>query len=186
MTYVELIVVLTIFSIITSVSMFNYNKFQQKVDIKNLANDIALRIVEAQKLSTSGKIPPVSPSVSPWRPAYGLYFSMTSATSFTFFTDLDQDQLYDTALSCPSGECLNRITITKNNRVSGIQVYYNGGTSQSLSDLTLSFKRPSSLPAFRSSTAFTDTISYIEITVISPNSVSSRIKLYSSGRVQIN
>ena len=51
MTYVELIVVLSIFSIMTSIVLFNYNEFQAKVDIKVLANDIVLNIVEAQKVS---------------------------------------------------------------------------------------------------------------------------------------
>ena len=56
MTYVELIVVLSIFSIMTSVVLFNYGAFQAKVDIKNLASDIALKIVEAQKSALSGKL----------------------------------------------------------------------------------------------------------------------------------
>ena len=45
MTYVELIVVLGIFAVMLSISMFNYKRFQGKVDIKNLANDIALKLV---------------------------------------------------------------------------------------------------------------------------------------------
>ncbi|KKQ07855.1 MAG: hypothetical protein US18_C0006G0001, partial [Parcubacteria group bacterium GW2011_GWB1_36_5] len=48
MTYVELIVVLSIFAVMSSIVLFNYGEFQAKVDIKNLASDIALKIVEAQ------------------------------------------------------------------------------------------------------------------------------------------
>ena len=59
MTYVELIVVLSIFSVMTSVVLFNYNEFQAKIDIKVLANDIALKIVEAQKSALSGKLPQI-------------------------------------------------------------------------------------------------------------------------------
>ena len=44
MTYVELIVVLSIFSIMTSITIFNYNKFEAKVDIKNLNQETALHI----------------------------------------------------------------------------------------------------------------------------------------------
>ena len=40
MTYVELIVVLSIFAVLSSVAVFNYSEFQTKVDIKNLANDL--------------------------------------------------------------------------------------------------------------------------------------------------
>ena len=44
MTYVELIVVLSIFAVLSSVAIFNYGSFQDKVDIKNLGSDIALKI----------------------------------------------------------------------------------------------------------------------------------------------
>jgi prepilin-type N-terminal cleavage/methylation domain-containing protein len=54
MTYVELIVVLSIFSVISTIVIFNYKEFQAKVDIRNLANDVALKIVQAQKNSTTG------------------------------------------------------------------------------------------------------------------------------------
>ena len=55
MTYVELIVVLAIFAILSSVVMFNYGNFQAKVDIKNLGSDIALKIVRTQ--GHNGKVP---------------------------------------------------------------------------------------------------------------------------------
>ncbi|WP_146755300.1 type II secretion system protein, partial [Shigella flexneri] len=59
MTYVELIVVLSIFATISSVVIFNYGAFQDRIDIKNLSSDIGLKIVEAQKSSLSGQLPPV-------------------------------------------------------------------------------------------------------------------------------
>jgi prepilin-type N-terminal cleavage/methylation domain-containing protein len=67
MTYVELIVVLSIAGIIASISLFNYKDFQDRVDMKNLANDIALKIVEAQKSSIAGKIPLTGAPSSTWR-----------------------------------------------------------------------------------------------------------------------
>ena len=50
MTYIELIVVLSIFAVMTSIVLFDYGGFQAKVDIKNLASDVALQIVQAQFL----------------------------------------------------------------------------------------------------------------------------------------
>ena len=47
MTYIELIVVLSIFAVMSSVVIFNYGLFQARIDIKNLASDIALKFVEA-------------------------------------------------------------------------------------------------------------------------------------------
>src|SRR3989344_4815832 len=81
MSYVELIVVLSIFSVMTSVVLFNYGSFQAKVDIKNLASDIALKVVEAQKSSLSGKLLPpthIPPNPNTWKPSYGLFFDADS------------------------------------------------------------------------------------------------------------
>src|SRR5687768_3941612 len=111
MSYVELIVVLSIFSLLSGVIIYNYGEFQAKVDIKNLASDIALKIVEAQKSSLSGKLPQAE--VSPdWKPSYGVYFSLLDEDgekSFIYFSDINQDNIFD-GTDCTL-ECLEKITI---------------------------------------------------------------------------
>src|SRR3989339_2191712 len=89
MSYIELIVVLSIFSAMTSIVLFNYGDFQARVDIKNLASDIALKVVEAQKMSLSGQSPPqeqynLIASPSTWKPSYGVSFDLTSPTQFVY------------------------------------------------------------------------------------------------------
>jgi prepilin-type N-terminal cleavage/methylation domain-containing protein len=192
MTYVELIVVLSIFSILSSVAIFSYGDFQAKVDIRNLASDIALKIVEAQKSSLSGQLPPLTQQLqinSTWKPSYGVYFTLTDNTNFIYFTDLNnptQNSQYDVS-SCPgTGECLDKITITKNNSISRLDVFYQDGTTAPLNDLTVSFSRPNSGAIIKSSISFTATVSYVQITIVSPKGATALIKLYSSGRVQIN
>ena len=70
-TYVELIVVLSIFAIMSSVVIFNYGSYQTNVDIKVMANNIALKIVQAQKDATSGKWNP-NELDNNWKPSYGI------------------------------------------------------------------------------------------------------------------
>ena len=75
MTYVELIVVFSIFSVLSGVSIFNYGAFQDKIDLRNLANDIALEVFKAQKDALSGVLPPFAQqallvSPSSWKPSY--------------------------------------------------------------------------------------------------------------------
>jgi len=94
MTYVEIIVVLGIFAVMSSIIMFNYRIFQAKVDIKSLASDIALKIVEAQKSSLSGKLPTTAQPPT-WKPSYGVYFTSGSTTSFTYFADTSGNGMYD-------------------------------------------------------------------------------------------
>ena len=141
MTYVELIVVLSIFSVMTSVVLFNYGEFQAKVDIKNLASDIALKIVEAQKSSLSGKLPPLAQqalivSPSTWKPSYGLFINQVSDNkSFFYFTDVDQDGDFSDTNCVGTGECLAKILITKGNSISSLDVFYQGdGTPHNLND----------------------------------------------------
>ena len=73
MTYVELIVVLSIFAIMSGVVLFNYGTFQARVQIKNYANDIAMQIVQAQKDAMGGKMP-ANGSFPSGKPSYGVYF----------------------------------------------------------------------------------------------------------------
>ena len=188
MTYVELIVVLSIFSVMSSIVIFNYGDFQSKVDMKNLANDIALKIVEAQKAAIFGKFPnPAQQAGLPldWKPSYGIYLNKTSdPKSFFYFVDLDGNHLYDGG-DC-TGECVEKITITKGNSISSLDVFYLGDSTVSVNDLTLSFVRPNSAAEIKSSAPLNSNISYVQITTISPKSTQANIKLYASGRIQIN
>ena len=183
MTYVELIVVLSIFSIMTSVLLFNYNKFEAKVDIKILANDIASKIVEAQKSAISGKWNLNAPVN--WKPSYGIYFDLSSDKNFVYFADLIQNNFYDFSICPGTGECQNNINITKGNYISQIDSYF-GSTPTSINNpLSITFKRPDSSAIFYSN-GFLSGFDYIQITILSPQSVSSAIKIYPSGRIQIN
>ena len=127
MTLLELLVVLAIFGILSTVVIFNYGNFQSEIYIKNLASDIALQVVTAQKSAVSGLLPSQSYSLG-WKPSYGVYFSTVSSLGadnkdFIYFTDLNSDGKFDGS-SCPAttGECISKYTITNNNSISNISV----------------------------------------------------------------
>jgi len=200
MTYVELIVVLSIFSIMSSVVLFNYNEFQDRVDIKNLANDIALKIVEAQRTASGGLIPiPLKDINDPssWKPTFGVYFNTSSDAnkkSFIYYTDLDGSSDY-TGSSCPSTgssyECISKIDITKGNFISNISFFSStDNTSTTVQDLSLKFTRPNSGASIYSGgsdkTQSPTNASYAEIIVSSTSDVTASIKVYASGRIQVN
>ena len=201
MTYVELIVVLSIFSIMSSIVLFNYGEFQARVDIKNLASDIALKIVEAQKSSLNGLLPAQTPSVDNWKPSYGVYFDSDSADDvgaipnvaknkeFFYFVDLDQQgDFTNPGCSTDISECLTRILITKNNTISSLDKCNIGGcTSISTKVLTVMFKRPDSGAILIGEEIITGS-DYAQITITSSRSdnINAKIKIYPSGRVQVN
>ena len=181
MTYVELIVVLSIFSIMSSIVMFNYDKFQQAVNIKVLASDIALKIVEAQKSSMGGKWNALAGP--DWKPSYGLYFNTASNQNFIYFADLDNNGLFEN-LGC-TGECQSQIGITKGNYISSINLFGTGCPS-AVDNLDIVYKRPEPTAIISSSPVVSCNLVYAEILVSSPNLITAKIDVYPSGRIQIN
>jgi type II secretory pathway pseudopilin PulG len=203
MSYVELIVVLSIFAMMSSLVIFNYGNFQANVDVRNLASDIALQIVTAQKSAMSGQLPPLAQqalivSPSTWKPSYGVYFNLFPAyssyadsKSFVYFVDVYPDgYLNPGSINCPpNDECLNKISITKGNTISSVDVFYVGdATPHYLGNLAVTFVRPNSGAIIKSGTPMspTSTINYVQITVVSPKGQTALIKIYASGRVQVN
>ncbi|MES2315599.1 MAG: type II secretion system protein [Patescibacteria group bacterium] len=208
MTYIELVVVLGIFSMMAGITTYNYGVFQTRVDLQNLSSDIALKASQAEKDSSSGRIPPLAVGRDPvptWKPSYGLYFNQSSSIanpgkSFIYYVDVNNDHIYNgpdvvyfqqnPGFPC-TGECLEVINITKGNYISEIMAIGTNGSQTLLSGLSaLSFTRPSTLLTV--SDAFNHVlpnIDYVRITISTPkgaNSVSRIVKLYSSGRLQIN
>ncbi|MEI7810066.1 MAG: type II secretion system protein [bacterium] len=203
MTYVELIVVLSIFSIMSSVLIFNYNGFQARIDIKNLSSDIALKLVQAQKDSLNGKLSANGGFSS--APSYGVYFSKsTNLKNFQYFADLDNssdcsnpsDPNYCTSQNT-GGEFLENIDINRGDFISKIEIMQNynngcaGGTSVTSGGLSVVFKRPNSDAIIRTaeipSSFASGCVDHAEITVsASDNKTTSMIKVYPSGRIQVN
>lgn len=193
MSYVELIVVLSIFSAISSVALFNYGKFKAKVDVKNLASRIALEIVRAQKSSLSGQLPPAAQQllITPaWKPSYGIHFNVISEERrMVYFADLNQDGNFSETSCSFNGECLNKFNLVPIPDVFRLHVFYQDSTSALLDDLTIVFVRPDSSAIITSSDPDFDplkAISYVQITITFPQGVTGRTKVYPSGRIQVN
>lgn len=184
MSYIELIVVLSIFAALSSVVLFNYGDFQARIDIKNLASDIALQVVQAQNSSLSGLLPTSGGYVANWKPAYGVYFDITTLAKqkqFIYFVDLNNLNGYD------GGEILNTISITKNNYISNIDKCSTNpcaSGSSSINSLSITFKRPDSRAIFTGATITGS--EYAQITIKSQSGPTALIKIYPSGRVQVN
>jgi len=197
MTLIELIVVLAIFAVLSTVVVFDYGDFQSKIDIKNLANDVALQVVQAQSSALSG-LRNSSASAS-WKPTYGVYFNPSGTTDsngadnkdFIYFADLNNNNQFDgsaVGTGC-TGDCLSKYTVTQNNYISNITVYYTNGTNDpSPSNVTITFTRPNSgATIYDGVTNVTNTTSYVQVTVKNQKgNISSSISLYPSGRIQIN
>jgi len=88
---VELLVVLSIFLIITSVVLFNQNKFSSDISITNVAYSIALEIRQAQ---VSGIL--VGQGQNDFNKAFGVHFMIeNNQIVFQNFKDYDDKLNYD-------------------------------------------------------------------------------------------
>lgn len=201
MTYIELIVVLSIFAIMSSIVMFNYGSFQSNINIKNLSSDIALKLVQTQKYSVFGKLPPLVQqgliesitTLDKWKPSYGIYFNMSDNKNFVYFTDIDSNKVCDGTCEnfLTNGEFLEKISINKGNFIKSIDFMDSNkvACSPTISKLNIVFKRPSSdalITAIPSPPLCV--MSYVQITISSSSAkpVTSKILVYPSGRMQIN
>jgi prepilin-type N-terminal cleavage/methylation domain-containing protein len=207
-TYVELIVVLSIWAIMSSILFFNYGTYQATVDVNNYANQIALEITQAQRAALSGEQPPVSPTVSPWRPSYGVYFNIAPIPSglgsknFIYYADLNNTSFdgngLDWGFDVPT-ESLENISMTKGEYISDLSYFKCGNIACStLTQVSLSTQTPPALditftrPNFSAAIYFgniTSTVAgldHVQITIASPQGPKAYIEVYPSGRVDIN
>lgn len=102
-TLIEFVVIISIFAIMASVALFNFQGFRSNVAISNLSHDIALTLRQAQvfgwssQTNTSGTtlIPVIDPNTkNPERYADGVYFAYDPSTSsfvnqFLLYTKTD-------------------------------------------------------------------------------------------------
>lgn len=79
-TLIELIVVIGIFAVVSSVLMFNYSDFNSNISIRNLAQEVALSIRKAQTYATSVQSIDVARVSTTSYPAYGISFKVNRAS----------------------------------------------------------------------------------------------------------
>lgn len=140
MTFIELIVVMGIFATIASTVLFNYRDFSENVNLKNLAQNIALQVKRAQTDAISGKLPTLSINQQGgtplgWKPSYGIAFNiedgstdvdnkrffyyfnkgLVTDTSPQYYEDMNDFEGSNYVTPCgsqPESECLEEIIIT--------------------------------------------------------------------------
>lgn len=121
-TFIELIIVLSIVSVIAGVVSFRFSDFSNNISLQTLSQDIALLIKEAQTNAISGKL--VQGFGGDETPIYGVFFDKNKNNSFALFRDLSP-QNYVMDGNCnnagkPGYECLSLTTITSGDKISDL------------------------------------------------------------------
>lgn len=181
MTSLELIVVISIFAILASTVLFKFSTFSNGLALDNLAQDIALRVKQAQTNAISGQYPKLNttgtvqtpPDVN-WKPSYGVYFNKVGINNkqFVFFFDRNNStfsgnkDIDDVApgTSCGIGdsECLDKITINTQEYISDICI---GTTCGTITHAAVVFTRPFPDAVVMYSTGATDILATSDLKI---------------------
>lgn len=86
LTVIELLVVISIFLVITGVTIFQYGNFRSNVSLQNLTDDIALAIRKAQSFAIGARSsdirnPNISTNPITFNRSFGIHFSLSETNS---------------------------------------------------------------------------------------------------------
>ncbi len=116
-TLPEFIVAITIATIILGTLLIGQSTYNDRLVLRNLADDVSLRIFQAQAYGSG--VREFSTGSGEFSASYGLTFSLLgggSNTVYLYFADRDGDDVYDGDWSCVTGganECIERVNILR-------------------------------------------------------------------------
>lgn len=151
-TILELMFVIAIFGIMSTVVLFGFRDFGLKTTFDNLAQDIALHIVQAQKSAISGSVSLTT--LGTFAPTRGIHFTSGTTPSpadqeFIYFNDIGlvPNGKYDSTPGCGSSgtECISSTKITTGEYVSMISYVWPGSSYIPVaagSTVDITFTRP--------------------------------------------
>jgi len=158
LTLVELMVVIAIFMMITSIVIFNYGDFSSTVSLQNLTDDVALSIRKAQSYAIGARGATEGGDVL-FNKSYGVHFSAnqnpenpvaSSNKSFLMFSVEGSPKKYvESDYSnniCGQGNnCIELFNITSNDTIESIKAYNGANLISSdvpTSSIDIVFTRP--------------------------------------------
>lgn len=144
----ELIIVIGIFVIISTVAMFNQGKLSSSVLLTNMAYEVGLAIREAQTYGIGVRSEDAGANFTG---QYGAYFDTSSETSnrqVIVFADLDQSLSYTQGATPPEEKYIYEFENRRGNKITAMCVGDLGGAAcenggvNSENPLSILFKRP--------------------------------------------
>ena len=181
-TLVELVVVLAIFTLISSVVLANHSRFNGSVLLGSLAYDIALSIREAQVYGLSVK----QFSTGQFQIGYGIHFASNNLNSYALFADTNANKRYDSS----TDRILKVYTLGYSHHIKNFCGFNSGGSSECsdssspIANLDLVFFRPN--PDANISSDNPGFYSQGKITVESDSGVERTITVASTGQVSVS
>ena len=169
-TVIELIVIMSIFAIMASVSLYNFQSFDDATNVNNLALDIALELKRAQTLGSSS-----IDASSGEKSAMSVIFEHAAAGLFEPTMEVVREfptGSIETLGSITSGiDIIDRDSQIVGGDITRICLDDGSGCDDLTSDLAISFRRPFTEPLFTNSMCSTFQLLQDQRSGVSYNSV---------------
>lgn len=177
-TLIELMVVLAIMAVVSTIILSGNAKFGGIITLRNLAYDVALTLREAQTYGISARRFS-SGGVTTFSPGYGVHVGSAPATQYILFADTNESGRYDT------GEATKTFNISNGFQISNLCVTPAVGSEVcGQSALDIVFYRPEPDAAIRAGTGGT-LYSSATIHLLSPRGDAASILIQSAGQISV-
>ncbi len=129
---IEMMIVISIMSVMTSVILVQHSTFNSTVLLKNLAYDLSLSIREVQIAAIS-----VKSSGSGFDAPHGIYFASITPQEYILFYDTNSNDMYD------PGEADKTVYLNKNFKIKKLcRIKIGNQMCDFIGDLAIVFRRP--------------------------------------------
>lgn len=184
-----MVTVLSIFMIMTSIVLFNYNKYTNDTILTNMAYEVALSVREAQIYGVSVR-KPTGVGSADFDSPYGIHFPLVAGgtSSYFLFADGDDDGRYDGDSTCTagSGECVIPYTMQRNIKITGLKLKNSTECVDPPivpADIGIVFRRPNPEPVFNGETS---SYEFAEITLTAPNNSVRYVVVSNNGQIYVD
>jgi prepilin-type N-terminal cleavage/methylation domain-containing protein len=145
---IELLIVISIFTIMTALLVANYRRFGNNVTLTNLAYEVALSIREVQSYGLGVRSTRTGTSATQFDQAYG--FNIANATSYRVFADEDASKTFNS--TNPADVTVRVYTLPAGNTISKKcgTVTVGGAYNNMTGSLDITFLRPDPASVIRS------------------------------------
>ncbi len=176
-TLVELVVVMGIITVITTIALANNSRFNGTIFLSNLAYDVALSIREAQVYGLSVK-ELRSAGATTFDVGYGVTFSLSSPSSYILFTDTNSDHVYESGVDVIE----ESISFKNGYEIADLCATRSGTESCGLATLTIAFERPDPDASILSGGTAYDSA---RIVIESQDGESRSVSAFSTGQISV-
>lgn len=199
---VELLIAMSIFAFLSTVSVLSYNNFNNRVGVDILAHQIAQFAQEARvsalsvKHSVGG-----SGTDAALYPGYGIHFRRASTTMFTYFADINNDKYFSPGGTCGSvglgSECEKQINLLKGVTITVLCADTLSGTASTtacktagmpniVDEFDVVFKRPSPDAIITTKNSGVPTsVSMVQVKIMSNKGYSRMVDFTNTGQISV-